>query len=167
MDLGRVFCRARKVDCEICPMKENCRAFANGEPLRFPETPTKKIKKYYDLKLVRFIISDKDLKENEYYFFKRVKGKWLEGQYELPTFILESEDERLDQYPRIKKSLFNKFKIEKEFKSSITKYKIKNIVISCKKSSFLKSFPKQKLYKVILHRDQNISSASRKVFKIY
>ncbi len=36
MDLGATICRPRKPACLICPLIDHCRAFASGEPERFP-----------------------------------------------------------------------------------------------------------------------------------
>lgn len=36
MDLGATICRARDPDCAACPLREDCTAFASGEPDRFP-----------------------------------------------------------------------------------------------------------------------------------
>ena len=47
MDLGRVFCQARKVNCDICPMRTICIAYQSKKPLSYPEEPVNKIKKYF------------------------------------------------------------------------------------------------------------------------
>ena len=36
MDLGATICRPRMPDCFACPLREDCIAFASGEPERFP-----------------------------------------------------------------------------------------------------------------------------------
>jgi len=36
MDLGAMICRPRAPDCPACPLRGDCRAFASGEPERFP-----------------------------------------------------------------------------------------------------------------------------------
>ena len=36
MDLGATICRLRAPDCPVCPLSAGCRAFASGEPERFP-----------------------------------------------------------------------------------------------------------------------------------
>jgi len=36
MDLGATICAPRNPACGICPLRENCRAFALGDPARFP-----------------------------------------------------------------------------------------------------------------------------------
>lgn len=36
MDLGATICRPRSPNCPACPLKSECRAFASGEPERFP-----------------------------------------------------------------------------------------------------------------------------------
>jgi A/G-specific adenine glycosylase len=36
MDLGATICRPRNPDCRACPLRGDCRAFASGDPERFP-----------------------------------------------------------------------------------------------------------------------------------
>lgn len=36
MDLGATICTPRNPDCAICPLSESCRAFASGDPVRYP-----------------------------------------------------------------------------------------------------------------------------------
>jgi A/G-specific adenine glycosylase len=38
MELGATVCRKRGPDCGACPLRGECRAFAAGEPERYPET---------------------------------------------------------------------------------------------------------------------------------
>jgi A/G-specific adenine glycosylase len=37
MDLGATICTPRRPSCSACPLRENCAAFASGEPDAFPE----------------------------------------------------------------------------------------------------------------------------------
>ena len=133
MDLGRSICTARKANCEICPMALNCLARQSGVPLNFPVDTKKKneTKSGLELSLLR-VICEKDGKILSY---KKNKNEWLSGQYEIPTFILKSQDENLTQYPKI---TFEDAFLLKSFSSAITKYKIKNYVLvasieECKK----------------------------------
>ncbi|MDC1174630.1 hypothetical protein OAT67_04525 [Bacteriovoracaceae bacterium] len=121
MDLGRVYCQARKADCSICPMKSRCIAFKKGKPLDFPEKPKEKgSKKYYDLKLARFVV----LHQGKVLGYVKNEQSWLSGQVEIPTFIIKSEDSSLVQYPKVRKVI--KEKANGKIKSSITKYRIEN-----------------------------------------
>ncbi len=42
MDLGATICRPRKPDCFVCPLALDCRAFASGDPERFPAPKVKR-----------------------------------------------------------------------------------------------------------------------------
>lgn len=125
MDLGRVYCQARVADCLHCPMSENCIARISGEPKAFPRLKNEdKVKESFDVKLIRVVHLDK---EGNLAGILRKEGEWLAGQIDLPTFTLESSDERFNRYPAWKG------KIPKEMmriKSGITKYSFENIVIT-------------------------------------
>ena len=42
MDFGATLCKRSKPDCGICPFNDVCRAYAQGEPQRYPESKPKK-----------------------------------------------------------------------------------------------------------------------------
>ena len=42
MDLGATICRPRNPDCLACPLRDDCLAFASGEPERFPAKPPRR-----------------------------------------------------------------------------------------------------------------------------
>ena len=42
MDLGATVCRPKAADCGTCPLASGCRAFAAGEPERYPQRAAKK-----------------------------------------------------------------------------------------------------------------------------
>ncbi|MGM0834339.1 A/G-specific adenine glycosylase [Halomonas qinghailakensis] len=42
MDFGATLCKRSKPDCPICPFNDACRAYAEGEPQRYPESKPKK-----------------------------------------------------------------------------------------------------------------------------
>lgn len=118
MDLGRTFCQARKVSCELCPLRGECRAFALKKPLQFPiDGDAKKLEKH-ELHLLRVYVIKKDM----VLVYQKEEKEWLSGQYEVPTFILKSTDETLLQYPY---ASFKK-EVKDHFKSGITKYSIHN-----------------------------------------
>ena len=128
MDLGRTTCRARSTNCELCPMKSNCYSFKNNTQNSLPISTDKKtestLNKYLELSLLRLIIKNE---KGEFLTFKKSSNQWLTGQYELPTFILSSDDEKLNQYPKIKDK--DRFFYLDSFKTSITKYKITNYIL--------------------------------------
>lgn len=44
MDIGATICTAKKPKCEICPLQNDCRAFAQGKEEDYPVKPPKKAK---------------------------------------------------------------------------------------------------------------------------
>lgn len=161
MDLGRVNCQANTTNCESCHLKNKCVAFKLGNPLSYP-VPQKKLKKNYSLDLLRVLLIDK----GKILVHKRQKGQWLSDQWELPTFILNSEDEKLSQYPRLK----NKINLDKDasFKTTITKYKITNFYVKLKKEEFQKMGAFQDDYKFIKLDtvNQNFTTATLKALRM-
>jgi A/G-specific adenine glycosylase len=132
MDLGRVYCQAKKADCLLCPLREKCFVFTHQEdPLQFPVTQ-EKTKVTHDLKLLRVIVKDR---KGQILGYKKNEKEWLSGQIELPTFILETTDKKLKQYPAID---LDKGVTQKsiKMKTAITKYKITNLIIECSKKEF-------------------------------
>jgi A/G-specific adenine glycosylase len=138
MDLGRTTCKANAVDCGHCTVQKTCLAYKKGNPLEFPhvgEKGTKKKVKPIKLHLLRVVV----LKGKKILVYKKSKKQWLEGQYELPTFIISSEDEKIAQYPRLEGEKIN-VKSLVSFKSTITKYSIQNSIAELKLAEFKKSF---------------------------
>lgn len=161
MDLGRIICQARKASCTLCPLKKSCQAFSSGSPLNFPlESTTVKSEDLF-IKLLRVVVKDK----NKFLFYQKASDEWLSGQWELPTFILETNDEKLKQYPKIKtQKAFEKAII---LKTGITKYSIENLIVEMNYEQFLrlaKNIDKDYVFKV--HSDKlNLSTASQKSLK--
>jgi A/G-specific adenine glycosylase len=141
MDLGRVFCQARKADCVICPLQNDCQAYQTGQALEFPvvslKTKTKTQNNKHDLTLLRIVVQ----KGEKVLGTKKQVGQWLEGQVEVPTYILSTSDKKLNQYPRFegKKAPEPDF----EFKTGITKYKISNVVVKMTEADFKNKFSDQ------------------------
>lgn len=158
MDLGRQYCRAKRADCMLCPLNSHCVAFKTGRSLELPIVKEEKKKKeWHDLELLRIIIED----GNKVLGYQKDEGQWLSGQYELPTFILNSSDKKLSQYPKAPKWL-QRFEPSKSFKTSITKYKIVNHVI-CLPKKHKKEFTN---YHWLTDKDKrNLSTASQKAIK--
>jgi A/G-specific adenine glycosylase len=160
MDLGRNFCQARKVSCELCPIRKSCQAFASGEPLSYPEVPVVKTAKFYELDLLRVYIKNR----NRVKGFIKSEKEWLSGQVELPTFVINSEDTSLKQYPKLTKKV--ELKGLKKFKTSITKYKINNYILTLTDSEFEK-FSKSQKYQ-FFNSDEtktNFATSALKIFK--
>lgn len=126
MDLGRVYCQARKADCLLCPISKDCVSYNQN---LVSEIPVKEytVKEKYELELLRIIVKDK----KKVLGYVKNEKQWLQGQVELPTFILSSEDRNLKQYPSKKIKISTKEL--KSFKTTITKYKIKNYILEINK----------------------------------
>lgn len=133
MDLGRNFCQARKATCELCPLKNDCLSFKEGQPLQLPFTSVEKKKKTveHELHLLRIYVKRKD----QLLVYKKSSHEWLSGQYEVPTFILSTTDTKLNQYPKLNEIIG---KIQFSFKTGITKYTIKNSVTILSEKEFSK-----------------------------
>jgi A/G-specific adenine glycosylase len=121
MDLGRTYCQLRRTSCELCVFKRKCVALKNKDVLAYPVVKDKVKLEREELSLYRFIIK----KGDKILAYKKVKGEWLEGQYEIPTLIMSSSDKKLKQYSRSVK----KYESYTSYKTSITKYKIVNHIV--------------------------------------
>lgn len=136
MDLGRIICQARKASCMICPLASGCQARKAGEPLDYPVEGAKKESVDLFINALRVVVTDK----KKILVYKKSASEWLSGQWELPTFIIETNDDKLKQYPRIN---FKK-NIEKlpMIKTGITKYNIYNYIVQMSLEEF-ESFAKK------------------------
>ncbi|MDD0854399.1 hypothetical protein HBN50_14905 [Halobacteriovorax sp. GB3] len=161
MDLGRVYCQARKANCLNCPMNKKCLAKESGEPLSYPIQEEKK-QKFFELELLRVVVK----KRNKILGYVKSDDQWLSGQIELPTFILKSEDKKISQYPILKKKI-NVDKLKK-YKTTITKYKIVNYIYEIDQDEFDKKF--SNLLDVQLFNNDsektNLSTASIKALSL-
>ncbi|MFA5583690.1 MAG: A/G-specific adenine glycosylase [Bacteriovoracaceae bacterium] len=159
MDLGRTHCQARRVSCELCLLKTHCQALKEKKVLSYPvDLKEKKASVEHELKLLRLVIARK----NQILVYKKNEKEWLAGQYELPTFITETTDEKLDQYPRIE---FDTSDLP-SVKTSITKYKITNFALKLNLTQ-LKSmkFPREVMW-IDFDEKSNISTASKKILSL-
>lgn len=157
MDLGRSICKARSVACEICPMRSDCIARKNGNQLALPinlEKTALSTQGGISLSLLRLIIE----KDNKILAYKKSESEWLTNQYELPTYILDTEDVALTQYPRIE---MDEMKLLRSFKTGITKYKIENFVLYLSLDEFKKYFEFGQRY-VWIEDKSHLSTASSK-----
>lgn len=155
MDLGRTYCKVSTVECLNCPLNKICQAHINRCQLKYPKTNTVKLKESFELSLIRIIVKKRD----EVLMFQKDKNEWLHGQWELPTFILESGDKKLKQYPLLNNKI-NKF--DGEYKTSITKYKIINYIKVMSEASFKKLIKDKKYIFRKFDRSSNLSTASIK-----
>jgi A/G-specific adenine glycosylase len=163
MDLGRTICQASRVSCEICPMKKSCQSFKSGKPLNFPLTTQVQSKKKleHELRLLRILIR----RDGNVLAYQKIKGEWLEGQWEVPTFVIETDDNKFKQYPELNKKL----SIENLpiVKTGITKYNIQNYVLELSQAEWKKwSFPRETVWRESESHAGNLSTASLKCLKI-
>lgn len=161
MDLGRVYCQANRVDCMICPMNDSCLSFKKSDPLEIPIRIKKEKKKFYDLKLLRLIV----YKDEKILTYKKSSSEWLAGQREIPSFIIESEDKSLKQYPFLKKNI--EYELLPVIKTGITKYRIQNFVIICNEDEFFEITGKKVHNYELIEPTQksNLSTTSLKCLK--
>lgn len=164
MDLGRTYCQARKVSCELCPMRTECHAFNTNKQLSFPveKCTSEKVSEVHELHLLRLLV----IKKNQVLVYKKSEKEWLSGQFEVPTLIISSTDRNLKQYAQLKtKMLQNDYKF---FKTSITKYKIKNSVYLTEQAALKKlGFMGKLEWKDINDEKSNLSTASSKALKLH
>ena len=161
MDLGRTFCQARKVECQLCPLKKNCVA-TKKNPLQFPIVKEKKKAQSHELVLLRVMIKER----GKVLGYTKGEKEWLSGQIEIPTFVLSCDDKDLTQYPKLRsQKAFDKLP---KIKGAITKYKITNLIWETSKKEFLSlagvEQKKYKFFKLDL-REANFSSTTLKAFK--
>ncbi len=95
MDLGRIYCTALEARCDDCLLKNTCQSFGKISQETLKKKNIKDKKKY---KLARLI----KLKNGHLLGFKKKPGQWLEGYWELPTFIIDITD--FKHYPYIDSS---------------------------------------------------------------
>lgn len=163
MDLGRNYCKAKAVYCDLCPLAKKCLSLKDKTALQYPLVDSRKQTKpkFFELSLLRVIVK----KENEILCYQKEKGEWLEGQYELPTFVITSEDQALKQYAQIEWDL----RKLPHYKTTITKYKITNYILEIDfkkwKKEFAKSFARKTSFCDPLDRRSNLSTASVKALK--
>ena len=162
MDLGRIICQARKASCVLCPLATKCVAKASGDPIQYPRAGAKKESEDFYIKVLRVVVKEK----KKILVYQKSAKEWLSSQWELPTFILETNDELIKQYPHIK--------IKKEFenlpylKTGITKYNIHNYIMEMSLSEFEKMAKKIDVeYEFKTNNEKlNMSTATQKVLKI-
>ena len=160
MDLGRTICQANKAACELCLMKAHCVAFRSGTPLAYPRQGKEKKTIDHELELLRIVVQKKD---SVLVYLKEDK-EWLAGQWELPTFIISSTDQKLKQYP----SWTHKVDKQKlvSFKTGITKYTIVNFLTEGHEDKIKKLLGKRKKeWRRLDDPHANFSTATMKALK--
>jgi A/G-specific adenine glycosylase len=161
MDLGRILCQARKASCTLCPLASKCVAKNSGDPLSYPMEGEKKASEDLFIKILRVIVRD----GKKILVYQKSDKEWLAGQWELPSFIIETNDESLKQYPPLKmKKVFTELPM---IKTGITKYTIENYILEIGLDEFQKvTRGIKKNYEFKLNNERlNLSTTSIKVLK--
>ena len=162
MDLGRIICQARKAACMICPLAPGCVARKSGDPLSYPVEGTKlEVKEDLFLRVLRVVVRD----GKKILVYQKGAKEWLSGQWELPTFIFETNDEKVLQYPRVKSK--QDFLELPMIKTGITKYNIYNHISEMSLKDFEKLSKKIDVSYEFKNNDAklNVSTATLKVLK--
>ena len=160
MDLGRTFCQARKANCALCPLKKECHAYSTGEPLQFPsEGAEKKKAQEHELTLLRAYV----VKKGKVLVYEKIDGEWLSGQFEVPTFIISTTDEKLSQYQKLRGKVTGK---KTMLKTGITKYKILNHLVVTDESQLRAwGFDRKLVWKDLQKAESNLSTTTLKGLK--
>lgn len=158
MDLGRTLCQARKVCCRDCFFQTNCCAYKEGDPLQYPMGDKKKIV-YKNLDLLRIIVRQGD----QILGYQKSKDQWLSGQIEIPTFVISTEDLLFKQYPPLRIDHMA-LKHLSTYRTTITKYRIKNYIMLMDEKCFTKNYQGKDLYRYFFI-EENFSTASLKAVR--
>jgi len=160
MDLGRTYCQSRKTSCELCPLSSECIAFQAKKPLSFPFEVSKKKSTEHELHLLRCFV----FKGSKLLVYKKNEDEWLSGQFEVPTFVIESSDPKLKQYPLLEKDLDRESLTV--LKTGITKYKIQNYLCPMNLKEFkLLKFEKEICWVNLKGKELNLSVTTLKGLK--
>lgn len=161
MDLGRSICKARSSHCEICPLSDSCYSVKNNSQDLLPVEPIKKTKTSgVELNLLRVIVENS---KQEILAYKKSEKEWLSGQYEIPSFVLSTEDETFAQYPELPKDF--ELTLLPNYTTSITKYRIKNYLLFASLSD-LKLLGINSSDFEWVSEDSNLSTASTKAINL-
>lgn len=155
MDLGREVCKTSSALCDSCPLFANCQSKDN--PLIRPVVK-KQQRNIYNLSLLRILV----IENNNILAYKKNNQEWLAGQYECPTYILETGDSHNAQYSLI--DFAHEHLVS--YKTSITKYKITNYILEISENEFYEQFNWQRaLIKLPVCHTSNLSTATQKALK--
>ena len=86
MDLGSSICQSHYVNCSICPISDNCKAFLSLDPIGYPEP--KKQKLIPTIKVSTCIVRHK----NKLLILQRPIDKMLGGLWEFPGGKIEKNE---------------------------------------------------------------------------
>lgn len=161
MDLGRVYCKAKSVFCERCPMGDVCMSKAQGSMLKYPQVIVGNTKKEnFDLKLLRVVFRKKGM----LCVYQKAHNEWLSDQWEVPTLVISSEDKAFKQYPWVSSKKKIDLKKLKSIKTTITKYKITNYLYEIDGENVLEELGFKK--NISYHKLNSSSNFSTATFKL-
>jgi len=92
MELGATVCTSQGPSCLLCPVREHCRAFAEGDPEAYPDTASRARQKPVDV-VTCPVVADRSGSGAVTYVVKRDADGLLGGLWEFPTARLDEEDE--------------------------------------------------------------------------
>lgn len=160
MDLGRIYCKANNVFCDLCPVKESCLAHKYKVELSLPTKEVKVKKEKEVLKLLRVIVEE----NNKFLVYKKKSNEWLSLQNEIPTYLISGTSET-KQYPKLNINL--EFDLLPMIKTAITKYSIENYILILNKAEFETLGSNRKYFNVPFSDESNLSTASIKALQFF
>lgn len=92
MDLGSAVCTPKKPKCTVCPLSSICKAYADGEPERYPLRPAPVVKREEDWTILLIQTRDGII------IRRRDEKKLLGGLYEFPAVEGHLGREEIEQY---------------------------------------------------------------------
>lgn len=160
MDVGRVNCQSRRAQCLLCPLRSGCLAFKNQKTMDYPVVSKVKTE-VFELELLRIVVREK----KKILGYRKSAGQWLEGQIELPTYILKSTDSKVTQYPKIARKI--NLDGAKILKTGITKYKITNYILEMTFDDFKKLSKDNAHFSFFLSdgKRENLATTTLKILK--
>lgn len=137
--------------------KGECVAFKKGKPLEYPVSSAGvKVSQEHELELLRVFV----VKKGKLLVYRKNDSEWLSGQYEVPTFVIKTTDEKFKQYQTLKAEAVE---VSGSYKTGITKYKIQNKVALADEKSFKKmGFVRKVEWRDLSASDANFSTATQK-----
>ncbi len=163
MDIGRIYCKSKKVFCENCPLLGVCSARIQKNMLLYPKLGNGGEKKeVHELKLLRLVL----YRKNKLGVYKKKSNEWLSDQWEIPTLIISCSDKKLGQYPFIRDIKRLNVNTLDRFKTTITKYKIENYILEIQDHNELISYGfKERIEFYEVSKTANFSTATFKLIQ--
>lgn len=97
MELGATVCTPKKPTCLVCPLRAQCRAVIEADPLQYPVSLKKKKALPIDERLALALTSGGAGEERKYWLSRREGEGLLEGMWSIPQVSSPSSLEALSQ----------------------------------------------------------------------